>query len=227
MNKISLVTGGTSGLGKEIVEQLIKKGQKVAIIARDKEKLNLLLSKYKENVLVYCGDICDEFYIKKTLDNIKDEGYYINYLFNNAGVGIFGAPEDMNMEKIQKVMNSNTIGLMCLTYETLRHMQEGGTIVNIMSTAAIKTPKGESLYSASKCAVKGFTNSLQLSYKNTNIHVIGVYPGGMKTPFWKPDCGQSPDVSKFMDPAEVAEIIIFNVLEHKTSYIPDITIERI
>lgn len=226
MKKISLVTGGTSGLGKAIVENLVNKGLTVAVIARDEAKLDVLKKQCGEKVICFRGDISDETFCKKIFLDLAQSGYYVDYLYNNAGVGIFGDPKAMNMEKIRTVMDSNTIGLMCLTYEALRCMTEGGTIVNIMSTAAIKTPAGESLYSASKCAVRGFTESLKLTYKKTNIHVVGVYPGGMNTPFWKPDCGSSPDVSKFMDPNEVAEIIIFNVLEHKTSYVADIIIER-
>ncbi len=226
MKKISIVTGGSSGLGKELVKELLTKGQSVCIIARDEEKLNKVIKEIGKNVIGYAGDLADENFIKQAYADLTKHGWYVDYLYNCAGVGIFGDPEDMNSEKIAKVLNSNVAGLMCVTYEACRNMNEGGTIINIMSTAALKGNAKESLYCASKWAVRGFTEALKANYKGSNIHVIGVYPGGINTPFWKEDCGLSPDVSKFMNPAEVASVIVYNVLERKTSYTADITIER-
>ena len=226
MKNISIVTGGASGLGKSLTKKLLEKGQSVCIISRNQAKIDAVKNELGADIVSYAGDLSNEAFCKEVFADLNSKGYYVDYLYNNAGIGIFGEPVDMNMEKIMAVMNSNVIGLMCLTYEALRNMQNGGTIVNVMSTAALKTPPKESLYSASKCAVKGFTDSLKQTYKKTNIHIIGVYPGGMNTPFWTPDCGSNPDVSKFMDPDEVADVIVFNTLERKTSYTSDIVIER-
>lgn len=226
MKKISIVTGGSSGLGKALVSELLKYNNSVCIIGRNQEKIDNILLEMKEDVKSYCGDICDEEFVKYVFEDLFKKGYYVDYLYNCAGIGIFGIPNEMNLEKIQKVINSNVIGLMNISYEACRNMTEGGTIINIMSTAALKGNPNETLYCASKWAVRGFTEALKAYYKKTNIHVIGVYPGGMNTPFWNPECGMSPDVSKFMDPNEVAKVIVFNVNERKTSYTADITIER-
>ena len=222
MENISIVTGGSSGLGKEIVYKLLEKGKKVCIISRDENKI-LEAIKNKENVIYYAGDVSDEEFIKNTIRDIT-KSYYIDYLYNVAGLGISSKPEELYLKDIQKVFKSNTIGLMVVTCETLRHMTNGGTIVNVMSTAALKGNAIESAYCAAKWAAKGFTEALQTNYKNTNIKVIGVYPGGMKTPFW--DNNRKVDLTTFMDPKEVANTIVFNVLENKTSYISNIVIER-
>ena len=227
MKKISLITGGSSGLGLSVAKELVAQGYNVCIIGRNQEKLNNAVETVSKNILSYCGDIADESFIKYVFADLQEKGYYVDYLYNNAGIGYFGEPEKMNMENIQKVINTNVVGLMAMSYECCRNMTEGGTIVNIMSTAALKGNANETLYCASKWAVRGFTEALKAYYKGKKIHVIGVYPGGMKTPFWSPECGMSPNLAFFMEPDEVAKVIVFNVTERKTSYTADITIERI
>ncbi len=226
MERISIVTGGASGLGLELTRELVSKNQNVCIIGRDAKKIENAIAQVGGTVVGYSGDICDEIFVKNVFSDLAKRGYYVDYLYNCAGIGIFGAPVDMDIQKINSVINSNVVGLMCISYEACRNMIEGGTIINISSTAGLKGNAEESLYCASKWAVRGFTEAMKAYYKKKNIHVIGVYPGGMQTAFWKPDCGLNPDVSKFMDPAEVAKVIVFNVLERKTSYTADITIER-
>ena len=226
MEEISVVTGGNSGLGEELVKELIKRSIKVCLLGRDENKTKSIVKEFGNDILYYVGNLEDESFVKYVFSDIAKKGYYADYLYNNAGVGIFGAPTEMNIDKIREVMDSNVVGLMNITYEACRNMAEGGTIINIMSTAALKGNAGESLYCASKWAVRGFTEALKAYYKKSNIHVIGCYPGGMNTPFWKPDCGLQPDVSKFMDPSEVAKVIVNNVIEKNTLYVADITIER-
>ncbi|MCU6720596.1 SDR family NAD(P)-dependent oxidoreductase [Porcipelethomonas ammoniilytica] len=227
MKNVSIVTGGASGLGKEVVRLLVQKGENVCIIARDITKIKNTVNEIGGDVQYFAGDVSDESFITSVFSSLKENRYYVNYLYNCAGKGIFGAPEDMRLSQVMEVFNSNAIGLMNITYEACRNMTEGGTIVNVMSTAALKGNANESLYCASKWAARGFTEALRAFYKKSNIYIIGVYPGGINTPFWSPDCGLSPDVSKFMDPAEVAATIVQNVAEKKTMYSADITLERL
>lgn len=227
MKNVSIVTGGSSGLGKEVVRLLVQNGESVCIVARNLSKIQDAVDEIGGDIQYFTGDLSDNQFITSVFSSLKDNDLYPNYLYNCAGKGIFGAPEDMHLNQVMDVFNSNTIGLMNITYEACRCMTEGGTIVNVMSTAALKGNANESLYCASKWAVRGFTEALRAYYKKSNIHIIGVYPGGINTPFWSPDCGLSPDVSKFMNPAEVAAAIVQNVAEKKTMYSADITIERL
>ncbi len=226
MKNITIVTGGTSGLGKALVKELVSQGKDVCIIARQHQKILNVLEEYGCNLIGYSGCLEDEYFVKKVFKELKEKGYYINTLYNCAGVGIFGTPEDMDLNKINQVMNSNVIGLMNITYETCKNMSTGGLIVNVMSTAGLKGNPNESLYCASKWAVRGFTEAMKAYYKKSNIKIVGVYPGGMNTPFWTPNCGLSPDVSKFMDPEEVAKAIVYNMQNWQTMHIADLVIER-
>ncbi|MDE6285148.1 MAG: SDR family NAD(P)-dependent oxidoreductase [Bacilli bacterium] len=228
MKKISIVTGGSSGLGKELVRELVVRGRQVCIIARDDKKIKDAINEIGSNILGYSCDLCDEKAVHVVFADLSAKGYYVDYLYNCAGVGRFGIPEDMHIPQIQTVMNSNVIGLMCITYEACRAMSEGGTIINIASTAALKGNAKETAYCASKWAVRGFTEALKAYYKEkgNTIHVIGVYPGGIKTPFWSEECGMNANTSKFMDPAELAKIIVENSLEKNSLFVSDITIDR-
>lgn len=229
MKNISIVTGGSSGLGKELARELSQRGYSVCILARDKDKIDLTLSDIGGDIIGIPCDICDEKSVQSVFACLKDKGYYVDHLYNCAGVGRFGAPEAMNMEHIKTVMDSNIIGLMNITYEACRVMTEGGTIINVASTAALKGNANETAYCASKWAVRGFTEALKAYYKGqgNKIHVIGVYPGGINTPFWGPDCGMKADTSKFMSAAEVAKTILDNVLDKHSLYVSEMTIDRI
>ena len=233
MNNISIVTGGSSGLGLAIVNALLELDHKVCIIARDEEKIQATIASLGplgKNVSYYAGSVADEEFVINVFADLSKRSYYCNYVFNCAGVGVFGNPYNMDFQKIMTAFMPNTIGLMTMSFEALRNMTEGGTIINVMSTAALKGLANESIYCASKWAARGFTESIQAFCKTMNknkMHVIGVYPGGMKTPFWTPNCGQNPDTSSFMDPDEVAKDIVYFVLERKTSYHSSLVIERI
>lgn len=109
----------------------------------------------------------------------------------------------------------------------VKYMKDmGGTIISILSTAALKGNKSESIYCAAKWGARGFIESLKTEVKGSNIHVVSVFPGGMKTHFWNESCGASPDTTHFMDPLEVAKEIVVAVLEKKSMYVSELIIER-
>ena len=101
-------------------------------------------------------------------------------------------------------------------------------IVNIMSSAALRGNKQESVYCATKWGERGYTESLKVAYKGTSVKVIGVYPGGMNTDFYKNsrDYVSEEKQSSFMNPAEVADVILQNVLNENNLTVADIVIER-
>lgn len=82
------------------------------------------------------------------------------------------------------------------------------------------------MYCAAKWGARGFTEAIKAATKGTKTKVLGVYPGGMNTDFWSSECGMTPDVTKFMKPEEVAEEIVHAVLEKKSMYVSDLTIDR-
>ena len=102
MNKISIVTGGSSGLGKAIAKLLIEQGEAVCIIARNENKLNEAVKELGSNALGYAGDLIDEQFVSKVFDDLTQKGYYVDHLYNVAGVGIYNEPQNVHSEEVVK-----------------------------------------------------------------------------------------------------------------------------
>ncbi len=232
MKKISIVSGGTSGLGLEIASLLIKSGKNVIILGRNVEKLNEAASRLKKvskNLLtesLICN-IGKEEDVKKVGEYLIKNSFSVEYLFNNAGVGLFTKANSSTSALIDRVFEANLKGMILLTSEILRITpeEEELTIVNIMSTSALTGRAEETIYCAAKWGARGYTEALRTELKGTKRNIIAVYPGGMRTDFWKVP-GQNRDISSFMEPADVAEKIVNAVLVSDKMLVTDITINR-
>lgn len=215
-----VITGGNSGLGLELTK-LFSKKHNVLVIARTKRD-------ELPNVKYEYGDISNEKFVRNLYSNLS-ETYNISYLINNAAAGVFGSPETNNLKAINTVFSAGLVGLILNTTYAIPLMKEqGGKIVNILSTAALKGNVNESLYCAAKWGGKGYTESLRATYKGTNIKVIGVYPGGMNTAFWDKNRNYVPveKSSKWMNPTDIAKVIYDNITNNKLC-VADIVIERV
>ena len=230
MTKISIITGGSSGLGKSIAIDLIERGINVCIVSRGEKKIAEAIKEFpkgKATVLSYAGDVSDESFVTHLFADLKKKDYYVDYLYNNAGVAVYGEAKDMNLAKIRKAFDTNIIGALLMAYEACRNMSEnGGTIVNVASTAALRGNPKETLYCATKWGLRGFTEAMKIEFKGKNIHIVGAYPGAMNTPFWTDDCGLKLNITNWMDPTEVASVIVNCVLEKKTICVSDVSFER-
>lgn len=224
----AIVTGGSSGLGLAIAETLLKNNINVIVLGRSKKKLNHaqeLLKKINSKATVesYQVDVSNEKEVELFYSHIMSA----DYLFNVAGVGIFGDVKEVTKRDVDTVLNANLIGLIMMTTHYLKKFEPvGGKIINIMSTAAQVGKKNEAIYCASKWGARGYTEALKTTYKGSNMKVHAIYPGGMNTPFWDNDASLM-DVSTFMKPKDVAEQIIASVCLSKAIYVSDIIIERL
>jgi len=188
--------------------------------------MKTLSSKYKENYKGFIGDITDAVFIKNTMKEIAKIGN-IKYVINNAEKACFKNVIDYAIEEIELSLQGLKGMIICST-EALKIKEEKDIkIVNIMSSAALKGNKQESLYCAAKWGERGYTESLKTTYKKTSVKIIGVYPGGMNTAFWEKNRSYMPTTKSdtFMDPKHVAEVILYNILNEKLT-VSDIIIER-
>jgi short-subunit dehydrogenase len=232
MKKISVISGGTSGLGLEIASFLIKSGKDVLILGKNSNKLadaSARLKKTSKNSLTE-SMICNvgiEEDIKKVGKFLAVNSFEVEYLFNNAGMGLFTKAHNSTSALIDTVFEANLKGMILLTSEILRLTPEEQelTIVNIMSTSALFGRAEETIYCAAKWGARGYTEALRTELKGAKRNIIAVYPGGMKTDFWNIP-GQNRDISTFMDPAEVAEKIVNAVIVTDKMFVTDITINR-
>jgi uncharacterized protein len=232
MRKVCIVSGGSSGLGLEMAELLVKAGKRVLILGRNTERLDKALTRLNSHsnrakAEFFTCNIGDEADIKKLGRHLTDNDYIVEYLFNNAGRGLFIKATESTSALIDAVFESNLKGLILLTTEILRitPASEELSIVNIMSSSALLGRAEESIYCAAKWGARGYTEALRTELKGTKRNIIAVYPGGMKTLFWNVT-DPSRDISGFMDPAEVAEKIINAVIIKDHLAVTDLTINR-
>jgi short-subunit dehydrogenase len=232
MTKVSVISGGSSGLGFSLASRLLKEGKNIIILGRNSTKL-IEAAEWLQTGLEYYRvtpvtcNIGNGNDVSKLGDFIRSESMTVEYLFNNAGLGLFTRAEASTSSMVDQVFEANLKGMILLTSEILRitPAEEELNIVNIMSTSALYGRSEETIYCAAKWGARGYTEALRTELKGTKRNIIAIYPGGMKTDFWKIP-GQNRDVSGFMEPDEVAEKIVAAVTVKDNLLVSDITINR-
>lgn len=221
MKDIIMVTGGSNGLGKAIVNYSLNNN--LIVCNLDKDKLVVDNVNYKE----FIGDVSDENFVKNSSNEISKFGN-IKYLINNAGEPSFKMPTEYCKNDIEKCFKGLQGMILCSTNVLKIKNEENIKIVNIMSSAALRGNKQESVYCATKWGERGYTESLKTAYKGTTVKIIGVYPGGINTNFYanSRDYVSIEKQSTFMNPNEVAKIICDNVFSDLNLNVADIIIER-
>jgi short-subunit dehydrogenase len=217
MKKV-LITGGNAGLDLEVTKLLLNKDYEVSILSKDKKKLESVQKELDSKKLshIQC-DLRNYDEIKNAVSKIDD----IDILINCAGIIAYKKLEEHNPQNIKDIIDTNLLGTILITREILPKFkkQNSGVIMNVSSTSGLMTGghAKESAYIASKFGVTGFTEALrkEMQEEKKNIKVLGFYPGGMNTNFFT-KAGLDKDTSKYMDPTEVAEIIVF-MLERPNS----------
>lgn len=180
MKRIALVTGASSGIGRETAILLAKNNYTVYAAARRLERMEDLIPL---GISIIELDVTQDKSITSVVAEILNKEGRIDILINNAGFGLYGALEEINMEDARYQLEVNVIGLSRMTQLILPSMrkQKFGKIVNISSIAGkAATPIG-SWYHASKFAVEGLSDSLRNEVKQFGIDVIIIEPGGIQS----------------------------------------------
>ncbi len=227
-NKIALVTGGTSGIGKEIVKELLDKkctvitcyhnNEEAAI--KTKEELN------NENLLITKCDISNENEVIEMFNMIKNKYNNIDYLVNNAGTFIDNFIKDFNIDDFKKVLDTNLIGKVMCTKYAYPIMNNGGSIVNISSHLGV-TPCAESpAYCAAAAGIINFTKATALEFADKKIRANSICPAFTPTPLslkgWNQDeiekkLKETP-LGRFATPEDTAKLCLF-LLSDESSFI--------
>lgn len=234
MKNITIITGATGGVGKQLAKEFLLKGENICIIARTEknlEKAKKELSKLsKKEIVTFAGDVSDENFVKNLYEQLSKK-YNITCLVNNAGVGRFGTIFDNNKEMLEAVFPAIVYGTILMTTNALPYMKDSKDIVkivNIISISGLRGFKFESLYCAAKAAQEGYSQVLRAELFGTNIKVVNVYPGGIDTDFWKNNRNYvSEEVQKtFAKPAEVAKTIVDALYDKKSLVMKDLVFEQ-
>lgn len=221
--KVVIITGASSGLGRELAKIFIQNGSLLILSGRNKKKL---LSLKNTNVEFVIGDLTHNETVEKITDLIVNKYKKVDILINNAGVGCIQPFEMNTLDQLDLLFEINVKSHMKLTQKLFPIMrrQQSGHIVNIISSAGLEGKFNHTLYCATKFALRGFTESLRLEAKRFKIKVTGIYPGGIKTHIFD-KLAQKVDQSTFMNAKDVASAV-YNVTKSKEICLDSLVISR-
>lgn len=189
MSKTALITGASSGIGKELAKIHASKGGDLVIVARREEQLTALKMEleqsYSVKVEVIVKDLSQQDSAKEIYDAVKSKGIEVDYLINNAGFGGRGFFYERNWEKDLAMINVNVVALTALTRYFLPDFvkRNSGKILNVSSTASLVPGPLQAVYYATKAYVTSFSNALAGELVDTNITVTALLPGATATEF--------------------------------------------
>lgn len=194
--KVWLVTGCSTGLGRNLVEEILKKGDKAIATARKVETIQDLVREYPGQVIAMSLDVTKKDQINLALKKGLEAFGRIDVLVNNAGYGIIGALEEVESSEVARIFDTNVFGLIEMTKAILPQMrqQKSGHILNISSVAGFSATPGFGIYNATKFAVEGLSEALAGEVASFGIKVTIIEPGPFRTDF----ANRSLAVSKAM-----------------------------
>lgn len=178
-NKVAVVTGGSDGIGKALVELLLKQGACVATCGRNSQKLYELQSRHPGNCLhIMSADVSKEDDCKKFISSAIEAFGTIHILINNAGISMRALFKDTDLQTLRNVVDVNFWGTVyCSKFALNEIIKNKGTIAGISSVAGFRGLPGRTGYSAAKFAVNGFLEALRIELMNEGVNVLWISPG--------------------------------------------------
>jgi short-subunit dehydrogenase len=221
-NKVIVVTGGGSGMGRELVLHLLSKNVKVIAIDINENSLRetIALSSNKDSLKTFVVDITNKNAVEQLFNDAINAFGFIDGIINNAGIiQPFVKVSDLNYETIERVININFYGTLYMVKTFLPHLltRPEAHIVNVSSMGGFLPVPGQTIYGASKAAVKLLTEGLHSELSNTNVKVTVVFPGAINTNITKnsgltatepPESNANQKSMKILSPTKAAQIII-------------------
>ena len=190
MKNIAIVTGASSGLGKEFVKLLVndKNIDEIFVLARSKDKLNELKTDYGDKIKPYSTDLSDINNIKSFGKILEEEKPNIKILVNNAGFAKFCSYDDISIDETLNMINLNVSGVVAMGLVCIPFMNKNSHIINIASQASFQPLPYQNVYSATKSFVKNYSRALNIELKEKGISVTAVCPGWIKTNLFERGC---------------------------------------
>ncbi|WP_372366329.1 SDR family NAD(P)-dependent oxidoreductase [Candidatus Uabimicrobium sp. HlEnr_7] len=238
-DKVALVTGASSGIGREIAKDLVAKGCKVVACARRYERLQKLREEVSapERMDIIKVDMREEQEIHDMFSQIKEKWGGVDILINNAGISHRSALIDGDTKLWSEMLNVNVLALCICTREAIQQMQEkevDGHVLHVSSMAAHRVPPGGGIYAATKHAVKALTESLrkELRVAGSNIRITSISPALVKTALMS-DYLKDKEASnlfsktKVLDSKDVVSAIIYALTQPPHVQVHDILLRSV
>jgi NAD(P)-dependent dehydrogenase (short-subunit alcohol dehydrogenase family) len=179
------ITGTSTGFGRLLAEELLRRGERVAATARDLSKVSDLAQKHPGQAVAYQLDVTSPGQINAVAAQAIAELGHIDVLVNNAGYGVNGAIEEVSEDEFEPMFQTNVYGLIRTTRAFLPHFRQrrSGYIFNLSSIGGLIGAPGWGFYNTTKFAVEGFTEALAGEMKPLDVHVTAIEPGPFRTDF--------------------------------------------
>lgn len=194
--KVWFITGSNKGIGAAIAKEALAQGYNVVAAARKTEEAEQNLGSHP-NLLIVKLDISNDQHVESAVKSTMDKFGRIDVLVNNAGYGLLGYFEEMSEESIRRQIETNIFGTMKITRAILPIMrkQKSGFVVTVSSTSGIRSVAGGSVYSASKFALEGWSEGMDIDMKPFGIRFMLLEPGAFRTDFANENASmQLPDL---------------------------------
>jgi NADP-dependent 3-hydroxy acid dehydrogenase YdfG len=212
MEPVTLITGGSTGIGAATARALLKQGHRVAVTGRDADKLAAFAASAAagERLLTITGDTSDEHDVACAVRHVVDAWGRLDNVIANAGFSLPGNLESHAPEDMRAMVLTNVLGPALLVRETLPHLRESkGRIVIIGSVAGVRNTPGN-LYSVTKWAAHALAENTRLLVGKDGVGVTVIAPGVVDTPFWD-QRGGTPEAAPAMTAEHIADTIVFVV----------------
>ncbi len=209
VSKVIVITGASSGIGREIALEMARDGHRFYLIGRNEERLRETMKEVSEKggeAFIGVGDVSDEKIVERHFkDAIKQLGV-IDVLVANAGIGYFGNLEDITIEQFDVQMKTNVRGVFLWLRSVLPMMRQrnSGQIIVTSSNLGLKTSARASIYAATKHAVQAMIWCLRDELKGTGVKAATINPGSVSTPWFD---GKDVDRSKMLTASDVANAV--------------------
>ena len=219
-NKVVVITGGSSGIGKALVDVALAHGANVAVCARNLPQLQNQFAGAGNNILCCQADVSKEQDCNAFITAVIAKWNIIDVLINNAGISMRALFEETELTVIRELMDINFWGTVyCTKFALSQILKSKGVIVGVSSIAGYRGLPGRTGYSASKFAMQGFLEALRTEMLHTGVHVMWVSPGFTatnirnvaRTKDGKIQSETPLDENKLMSSATCAEIIISGI----------------
>jgi len=223
-DKVYIVTGGSSGLGKAMAQALVEEGAKVVVTGRDEQKLMRVADEIGADA--YLADVAKDADIEALYIYIQNKYDQLDGLINNAGIGDWAAIDEMDREKMKAVFEINVFGatMMAAKAAKIFKTQQFGDIVNIASTASQKGYKMGSIYAASKFALRALSQCWQAELRPYNVRVIQINPSEVPTAFAQVDRIERPLEDKKLSPKEIADVLVATLKMDRRGFVPEVSV---
>jgi NAD(P)-dependent dehydrogenase (short-subunit alcohol dehydrogenase family) len=239
-DKVAIITGASSGIGRAAALLFARKGSKVVAVGRNETELNALRDEVQEkdgsSIKIHLADVCELTQAEKIVIDAVDVFGKIDVLVNSAGIIMNGTIEDTTLDAWDKMMNINLRSVFYMMQKCIPHLEQTkGNIVNISSVAGLRSFPNVLAYCVSKAAIDQLTRCAALELAPKKIRVNAVNPGVVVTNIHKRGGMEDEAYENFLqhsktthplgrvgDPAEIAELIYF-LASKKASWITGAT----